>query len=55
MIVAHVTSCGKGIATHSCPATELRGERGMLTLWPRSAAPIRIPFAWIYWLRFEEV
>jgi hypothetical protein len=44
-----------GVRTYSCPAKDLVGERGSLVLWPESEHPIRVPFAWVYWLRFVEV
>ena len=56
MTIAIVTEASDhGVRTYSCPATELVGQRGALVLWPRSARPIRVPFAWVYWLRFKEV
>ena len=56
MTIAHVTEASDyGFRTYSCPATQLVGQRGSLVLWPKSAKPIRIPYAWVYWLRFEEL
>lgn len=55
MIIAVVTEASDyGIRTYSCPATELEGRAGSLHLWPRSDKPIRVPYAWVYWLRFKE-
>jgi hypothetical protein len=56
MTIAIVTLDELGrFKTVSCPATELEGLHGSLTLWPRSERPIRIAWAWVYWLRFREV
>lgn len=43
------------VRTLSCPARDLVGRYGSLILWPRSASPLRVPFAWVYSLHFEEV
>lgn len=44
-----------GVRTFSCPARELVARYGSLVLWPRSATPIKVPFAWVYSLHFEEL
>lgn len=54
-IATIVEASDHGIRTYSCPATQLVGQRGSLVLWPESEQPIRVPFAWVYWLRFEEI
>jgi hypothetical protein len=39
----------------SCPATELEAHQGSFVMWPGSEQPIRVPFAWCYWLRIEDI
>jgi hypothetical protein len=59
MTIAILTAVGpwddSPLVTHSCPAEQLVGERGSLTMWPNSERPIRVPFACIYWLRFRDL
>lgn len=55
MIIGIVTEASDhGIRTYSAPATEIVGQRGSLTLWPGSEKPIRVPYAWLYRLRFRD-
>ena len=44
-----------GVQTYSCPAKHVEGTGGALYLWPKSAKPIVVPWAWVYWLRFIEL
>ena len=54
--IAVLTETADGtVRTLSCPARELVGRYGSLILWPRSATPIKVPFAWVYSLHFEEI
>lgn len=39
----------------SCPANELEAHQGSFVMWPRSEDPIRVPFAWCYWLRIRDI
>jgi hypothetical protein len=39
----------------SCPATELIAAQGSFVMWPQSEQPIRVPFAWCYSLRIEDI
>lgn len=56
MTIAILTEASDhGVRTYSCPARELVAHHGSLVLWPRSGYPIRVPFAWIYSLHFEEL
>lgn len=56
MTIAVLTeSSNYGVRTYSCPARELVGRYGSLVMWPQSATPIKVPFAWVYSLHFEDV
>ena len=56
MTIAVITETADGtVRKLACPARELVGRYGSLILWPRSATPIMVPFAWIYSLHFEEI
>lgn len=56
LTIAVLTETADGVVrTYSCPARELVARYGSMILWPRSATPIKVPFAWVYSLHFEEI
>jgi hypothetical protein len=54
-IAVLVESSDYGVRVLSCPATELIAEYGSFVMWPRSANPIHVPYAWTYQLRIREL